>query len=82
MVGKVSERVLLREGKTTLVAFRRLGCPACMLMWSGVRLGLERTDNGMKQSSWPDVIPINQKNYYTYVRSGLSFSSALKRSLD
>ncbi|KAH8894798.1 actin-like ATPase domain-containing protein [Thozetella sp. PMI_491] len=40
MVGKVSERVLLREG-------------------------LERTDNGMKQSSWPDVAPINQKNYYT-----------------
>ncbi|OBR14005.1 Chromatin remodeling complex subunit [Colletotrichum higginsianum IMI 349063] len=40
MVGKVSERVLLREG-------------------------LERTDNGMKQTSWPDVTPINQKNYYT-----------------
>ncbi|KAJ2897507.1 hypothetical protein MKZ38_004630 [Zalerion maritima] len=40
MVGKVSERVLLREG-------------------------LERTDNGMKQTNWPDVIPINQKNYYT-----------------
>jgi hypothetical protein len=28
-------------------------------------LGLERTDNGMKQTSWPDVPPINQKNYYT-----------------
>ncbi|KAL1844056.1 hypothetical protein VTJ49DRAFT_5807 [Mycothermus thermophilus] len=40
MVGKVSDRVLLREG-------------------------LERTDNGMKQTSWPDVAPINQKNYYT-----------------
>ncbi|KAI2630795.1 actin-related protein, ARP8 class [Hypoxylon sp. NC1633] len=40
MVGKVSEKVLLREG-------------------------LERTDNGMKQTSWPDVTPINQKNYYT-----------------
>lgn len=40
MVGKVSERVLLREG-------------------------LERTDNGMKQTSWPDVVAINQKNYYT-----------------
>jgi len=23
----------------------------------------------MKQTSWPDVVPINQKNYYTYVRS-------------
>ncbi|KAH8673855.1 hypothetical protein BX600DRAFT_378509 [Xylariales sp. PMI_506] len=40
MVGKVSERSLLREG-------------------------LERTDNGMKQTSWPDVAAINQKNYYT-----------------
>ncbi|KJZ72930.1 hypothetical protein HIM_07693 [Hirsutella minnesotensis 3608] len=40
MVGKVSERVLLREG-------------------------LERTDNGMKLTSWPEVTPINQKNYYT-----------------
>ncbi|KAF4121136.1 actin-related protein 8 [Geosmithia morbida] len=40
MVGKVSERVLLREG-------------------------LERTDNGMKLTSWPEVAAINQKNYYT-----------------
>ncbi|POR38738.1 Putative actin-related protein 8 [Tolypocladium paradoxum] len=40
MVGKVSERVLLREG-------------------------LERTDNGMRLTTWPDVTPINQKNYYT-----------------
>ncbi|KAI1854663.1 hypothetical protein JX266_000781 [Neoarthrinium moseri] len=40
MVGKVSERVLLREG-------------------------LERTDNGMKLTNWPDVSAINQKNYYT-----------------
>lgn len=30
-------------------------------------LGLERTDNGMKPTSWPEVTPINQKNYYTYV---------------
>lgn len=29
--------------------------------------GLERTDNNMKQTSWPEVTPINQKNYYTYV---------------
>ena len=28
--------------------------------------GLERTDNGMKMTSWPEVTPINQKNYYTY----------------
>jgi hypothetical protein len=29
--------------------------------------GLERTDNGMKQTSWPEVSMINQKNYYTSV---------------
>jgi hypothetical protein len=29
--------------------------------------GLERTDNGMKQTSWPEVSMINQKNYYTCV---------------
>ncbi|RFU33520.1 hypothetical protein B7463_g2794, partial [Scytalidium lignicola] len=27
--------------------------------------GLERTDNGMRQTSWPEVPMINQKNYYT-----------------
>ncbi|KAK6601448.1 hypothetical protein H4I96_06789 [Botrytis cinerea] len=27
--------------------------------------GLERTDNGLKQTSWPEAYPINQKNYYT-----------------
>ncbi|RDW78444.1 hypothetical protein BP5796_06296 [Coleophoma crateriformis] len=27
--------------------------------------GLERTDNGMKQTSWPETPMINQKNYYT-----------------
>ena len=27
--------------------------------------GLERTDNQMGLTSWPDVNPINQKNYYT-----------------
>lgn len=27
--------------------------------------GLERTDNGMKQSSWSEISMINQKNYYT-----------------
>ncbi|CAD6499316.1 BgTH12-03436 [Blumeria graminis f. sp. triticale] len=28
-------------------------------------IGLQRTDNGMKQSSWPEIQMINQKNYYT-----------------
>ncbi|KEF59294.1 uncharacterized protein A1O9_04138 [Exophiala aquamarina CBS 119918] len=27
--------------------------------------GLERTDNNMDLTSWPAIIPINQKNYYT-----------------
>jgi hypothetical protein len=31
--------------------------------------GLERTDNGLKQTSWPEAYPINQKNYYTYASS-------------
>ncbi|KAK3996029.1 putative actin-related protein 8 [Cladorrhinum sp. PSN332] len=61
MVGKVSERVLAREG-------------------------LERTDNGMKQTSWPDVPPINQKNYYTdYMKRDdqiLSFRLAAEASRD
>lgn len=29
-------------------------------------IGLERTDNNMDLSSWPQVPAINQKNYYTY----------------
>lgn len=28
--------------------------------------GLERTDNNMSLSSWPQIVAINQKNYYTY----------------
>jgi actin-related protein 8 len=31
----------------------------------GTIAGLERTDNGMKQTTWPEVVAINQKNYYT-----------------
>jgi hypothetical protein len=30
-------------------------------------IGLERTDNNMELSSWPQIPAINQKNYYTYV---------------
>lgn len=29
--------------------------------------GLEKTDNEMEFTSWPQVNMINQKNYYTYV---------------
>jgi hypothetical protein len=35
---------------------------------SNIRLtGLERTDNNMDLSSWPQIPAINQKNYYTFV---------------
>ena len=61
MVGKVSDRVLLREG---WCPNNRI--PVCRNGSLTSRSpGLERTDNGMKQSNWPDVPPINQKNYYT-----------------
>lgn len=28
-------------------------------------LGLEKTDNDFEFTSWPQPVPINQKNYYT-----------------
>src|SRR5579862_6766304 len=37
--------------------------------------GLERTDNGMKQTSWPEVGMINQKNYYTFVNHELFYTA-------
>lgn len=62
MVGKKSGKALLREeGKHICVS--KLEEEAD----SGSLAGLERTDNGMKQSSWPEVQMINQKNYYTLV---------------
>ena len=30
-------------------------------------IGLERTDNNMDLTTWPQVHMINQKNYYTWV---------------
>lgn len=67
MVGKVSERVLAREGKLApnCCCGRFWVMCVCDVNINHINLGLERTDNGMKQSSWPDVVPINQKNYYT-----------------
>lgn len=35
-------------------------------MLSGL-IGLQRTDNNMDFTTWPQVNMINQKNYYTYV---------------
>jgi hypothetical protein len=61
MVGKVTERSLLREGHClTIAIFREPNQKS-----DSVQTGLERTDNGMKLTSWPEVVPINQKNYYT-----------------
>lgn len=36
-----------------------------LIMW--VCVGLERTDNNMELTTWPQVNMINQKNYYTSV---------------
>lgn len=50
---------------------RRLMLPHCLIlnpqliMW--VCVGLERTDNNMELTTWPQVNMINQKNYYTSV---------------
>jgi actin-related protein 8 len=60
MVGKKSGKALRDEGMLThpSPALRR-GVSTNEL------LGLERTDNNMDLSSWPQVAAINQKNYYT-----------------
>lgn len=34
-----------------------------------IAIGLQRTDNNMLHTTWPQVNMINQKNYYTYVCS-------------
>jgi actin-related protein 8 len=62
MVGKKSGKALRDEGMFIL-----------FLTWQSLDnrvsniklLGLERTDNNMDLSSWPQVAAINQKNYYT-----------------
>jgi actin-related protein 8 len=60
MVGKKSGKALLREeGKRDF--FKTIKSKLTRFA------GLARTDNGMKQTSWPEVPMINQKNYYTYV---------------
>lgn len=59
MVGKKSGRALLREEGKWLY-----NC----LYWettNSVAPGLEKTDNEMDLTSWPQVQMINQKNYYT-----------------
>ena len=58
--GRKSQRARPPPGR---YGWRALGSPLNLLLT--LDPGLERTDNGMKQTSWPDVTPINQKNYYT-----------------
>lgn len=43
----------------------RLILKSQLIMW--VSVGLERTDNNMELTTWPQVNMINQKNYYTSV---------------
>ena len=55
-----------------------------LIMW--VCVGLERTDNNMELTTWPQVNMINQKNYYTSVTPscfevGYMFLVAYLRSL-
>lgn len=74
MVGKKSGRSLLRDEGTPVNARAALCRSArrehhcfCMLtsaMWPS---GLERTDNNLDLTTWPQVSMINQKNYYTSV---------------
>lgn len=41
----------------------------CSAQMADGLLGLERTDNNLELSTWPQVNMINQKNYYTSVPS-------------
>ena len=61
MVGKRSGKALLREeGKSSLRSTNPF-------MRADRYVGLERTDNNMDLSTWPQINMINQKNYYTYL---------------
>ena len=58
MVGKKSGKALLREeGKNNSIRYK--------IKSNRRAIGLERTDNNMDLTSWPQVNMINQKNYYT-----------------
>lgn len=58
MVGKKSGRALLRDEGLSLCSSGN-----CSML---IFIGLQRTDNQMGLTSWPQIPPINQKNYYTY----------------
>ena len=69
MVGKKSGKALLREeGTYSEPQLLRMYCIFLVSMCSSAKVmmaGLERTDNNMELTSWPQVTMINQKNYYT-----------------
>ena len=78
MVGKRSGKALLREeGK------RHSRYPSYLnIVWRltmCLLLGLERTDNNMDLTTWPQINPINQKNYYTYVMSSKARSPSSEK---
>ena len=66
MVGKKSGKALLREEGTNNHS-QYLQDLSFMLKTTFI--GLERTDNNMNLTSWPNITGINQKNYYTWVVS-------------
>lgn len=62
MVGKRSGRALLREEGKEMNIPSDLPLELFILIFSQ---GLERTDNNLDLTTWPQVNMINQKNYYT-----------------
>lgn len=65
MVGKKSGKALLRDEGMVLSLFRFPRPLRYEVLTRLFGLGLERTDNNMELSNWPQIPPINQKNYYT-----------------
>ena len=64
MVGKRSGKALLREeGKRHPQYLLHVDC--ALRADETLLAGLERTDNNMDLTTWPQINPINQKNYYT-----------------
>jgi len=58
MVGKKSGKAMMREeGKKPTISRKRKHLKSFP--------GLERTDNNLDLTTWPQVNMINQKNYYT-----------------
>lgn len=55
--------------KVCAESIRGSSSPWPILLCTDCGTGLQRTDNNMEFTSWPQVNMINQKNYYTYVHS-------------